>query len=111
MIRTNQPFDLALWCIANHRPTMAAYVVNRARLALLIPRDNDGIRIDFDGEVVPAIWNLTRVPSKKPTCSPHALAIALVHLLIGVKLSQQAVSGGLAGEQVTNALWEPSIAR
>jgi len=98
MVRANQSFDLPPRGVANHRATVPADIVQRPRLAPLIPRDNDRIRIEFDGEIVATVRNLTRVPGKKPTRPPHALAVKLVQLLIGIKLSQQAAPGGLASE-------------
>jgi hypothetical protein len=35
---------------------------------------------------------------KKPTRSPHALAIQLVQLFVGIKLAQQAMTGGLTSD-------------
>jgi hypothetical protein len=87
MVWANQPFGLASGHVANHRSAMAANVVQRPRLAFLIARDNNGIRIDFDGEVVADVWNLTGVSGKKPPRPPHALAVQLIHFIVRIKLS------------------------
>src|SRR5262245_42802104 len=104
MVGTNQPFDLPFGPVANPRAAMATNIVQRVHLTVLIPRNKDRISIDLESEIVAGVWNLARVPGKKPTRSPHALAIQLVQLLIGIKLPQQASPGRLARDQITQAL-------
>ena len=86
MVWANQPFDLTFPRIANQRPAVAADIVKGPRLSVLVPDNEDRIIIDLQSEEVAGLWNLTRVPGKKPTRSPHALAIQLIHFIIRIKL-------------------------
>src|SRR5205085_1084394 len=103
MVRANQFSDLASGMITNDRAAMAAHIVKRPRLASSVSRDNDGISIHFEREIVTGFWNFTSVPHKEPTRAPHRLAIEPVELLIGIKLPQQTMPAGLTGDQIPKA--------
>lgn len=72
---------------------MAAHIVKRPRPAVSVPRQNDGVAIQFESEIVTGFWNLTGMSGKNPARPPYPLAIHLIHLFIGIKLPEHGMPG------------------
>src|ERR1043165_9754138 len=83
--------------------------MKRARLAIRVSQDNEGITVHLEREIVAGFRNFTGVSGKKPAGPPHALAIDLVHVRIGIKLPQHAVPGGLPGDQIPDTWLQQNI--
>src|SRR5258706_6715323 len=84
---------------------MAADVGETVNAAVFAADDDERVRVDLHGKVIPRPQNLATMPRKEPAATPNPIQVGTINNLIGVKLARQRPTRLAPGDQRIDQVW------
>ena len=96
MIGADEALYRATQLVADAEAAVAAGVVVRVDLSVLVAGDDQRVLAELDGEIVAGVRNLAIVAGEDPVLVEEVIAFELKEILVAVEIARQSVTGFVA---------------